>query len=715
MEQVKCRACGSLLETRDVQMRSADEAHTSITSCPSCPVNPNKIDSDTMPAVPLRGIARRVRRSYTPATRTSCNPRPVHIVSIDIPSSHPLMSTELKLRHLVQYSQFHNKRGSDITSNRIVSAYSVISGPLEGRCISLRGDHSIGMGVTVSTYDMLSLHEDMGNRSVIEGMYNEWEEICKYKSYIYCKYGDKSRKIIVELGYDLPSNSILSNIVESVYEKGLAPDAISRYVSSNTIAVFGNLSPRGWDASVPPTHGHSFTCKPDGQNMWLLWVGNIWYKFTPRCRGGAREWIWSDSNNDHDIVAISVEDMGSHGCIVIDCFTDIYGNIASSSRNIEWVVQIARSILSMNSCLPMLIRSYFRDYESAVEYSNALPYPVDGVVAIRDGSTEILKVKPLKSMELMLTEKHTLATADGLDVIPCPEQVVRSFKPGAILEVRFTAPNSGSVSIVDIFERTDKDVANSSDAVSNIIRSACRLLTPDDNERRIALLWCNSIRKSLHTMMHSVESKKTIVVDIGTGTGQSLDSIPNSDSVSHVFIEPDINRCESIARRLRTRRIISDPAELIPAVKSLKTRAVKSIIVNCSLSDILERGRVSDILFGETRAIMCTFSMQFIVKELHYILLSYHVPIYGCGYVYDDVKSDGTLVNSCGVLMKTVNNDTSIIKWGGDQQYEEPVTVFKDYAGIGTIIPGSEMIELPDRALAEGAANICKHVAVIVP
>lgn len=715
MASIKCKACGSELQTRDVQMRSADEAHTSITSCPNCPVNPNKINSNKIPATPLKGIHRRVMRRSLPVIPTKFdNGKCAYTLVADIPLSHDLMNVELNLLHLIQYLYIHNRRLSDATIGQKTPPFFVVNGIYKDNCVSYNNRKLIGIGLYIETYNILTYNESSNEQAIIKGRYLNWDKIDKYSSYIYSEYNGTNRKLIVDLGYDIPSKYILKDIVTYIYSHGIIPDNISKYISRNTVNVFGNLAPRRWDASIPPETGYKFTCKPDGQNMWLFWIGNVWYKFKPNCREGIKAWSWTDSANNNDMIVLSVEDMSSHGYIVIDCFTDENGNIAKDSRDIDWVVNTAQLIMKNNKKIPLLIRKYFDDYKLAEEYSSKLPYPVDGIVAVRNGSTEILKIKSIRSMELYLSEDNILTTSDNIPVIKCPDSVSNRYKTGTIFEVRFKVINTNTIHVFDLFQRTDIYNANLSDAVSNIIRSDCKLVTPDDNERRVALLWCNNLRKQLYQLAYDHNSSKSIIVDIGTGTGQSLDAIIQSETVSYVFIEPDTVRCKSIARRLDVKRILKDPGDIIPIIKSLKTRSVKYAILNSTISEIVKHSRALDILFSEAKSVTCTFSIHFITDELRYIVSNYNTPIYGCAYTYDNAVN-GILVDSCGVLMKQTDSDNATVKWGGDKQYNEPVTLQRDYAGIGKTIPGSDVVNLPDKNLTNGAYNICRHVTVVLP
>lgn len=710
-----CKACGTELQTSEVQMRSADEAHTVITSCPSCPVDINKVSSTRRPSNPLIGMRRNVHRPASHAPRRSSGSKNIYLLIADIPDTHKFMDIDLSEHYITVSTPFYSSVGSNL--NLISAAYTVVNGMFKGMCINYKCSQSIALGIGVDTYEMLRIDNAVdGRECIIKGSYKiDTSLSIKYDCYIYSDYNSKSRKYIVELMHTNPSVNVLSDLVNTLYSNGLIPRNMERYIDNDTIAKFGNLSPRGWDASTAPTTDHMFTCKPDGQNTWLLWIGHVWYKFNPRCRGGIKSWIWTNTLNDKNIVAINVEDMMMYGCIVIDCFTDEKGNVVGSSRDLKQVIAIANKIIELCSEIPLVIREYFDNYELAVKYSNTLEYPIDGVVAIRNDSTEILKIKPIKSMELLLNEHNILTTSDGTPVFECPEHISRKYDKDTILEVRFEVRDQDTISITDVFPRTDKTVANSHTAVSNIIRSAYKVLTPADNERRIALLWCNDLRKCIYDKAYNIASNNSIIIDIGTGTGQSLDSLSASKNVSYIYIEPDKDRCKSIARRLGIKKIVENPNDILASMKPLKIRSLKHVILNCPISTVLSNHRVSESMFSEAKCIICTFSMQFIVKELNYISSTFNVPILGCGYTYDNMTASGVLINKCDVVMKRQSDTEASVKWGGDKKYTEPITMQKDYVGIGNVIAGSQLVALPDINLSSDAHNICRNVTVILP
>jgi len=80
--------------------------------------------------------------------------------------------------------------------------------------------------------------------------------------------------------------------------------------------------------------------------------------------------------------------------------------------------------------------------------------------------------------------------------------------------------------------------------------------------------------------------------------------------------------------------------------------------------------------------------------------------------VYDDAV-DGVLVNVSDVSMR-VEDDMAVVQWGKDQSYQEPITTTQDYAALGTVVRGFELVLPPEGSTAENAMKICSKVVAIV-
>lgn len=224
-------------------------------------------------------------------------------------------------------------------------------------------------------------------------------------------------------------------------------------------------------------------------------------------------------------------------------------------------------------------------------------------------------MKPVKSIELEVTETTSvnisMKTSDGVDVFP-PLSPPPLCVKGDIVEVRVTEIKLQSeLDVHKLFVRVDKSKANNSRAVTQIIGSMRRPRAQgDENNRREALLWCNSLKSYINRLVKENNSKYVIVLDVGSGDGQSLDYIgPTSPKISRVFIEPDRDRYKRLYKCLRVRRPSARTKHLRSALLQLKSRKTKAVVTNCSLLVLREDHQLIQVLMPKVRAIVCTFSI----------------------------------------------------------------------------------------------------------
>lgn len=710
-----CKACGSTFTTFEHQTRSADEAQTVVTTCPSCPVNPNKLDSTTMPLPSFRGLVRPIsRRSLPVEPYRSRSRNKTYVLSFDIPSEHVYHNLDLESDYIVRRIPLHKRSISDTGAPYTTEAQHVVSGINQGMYTSFNTHTNIGIGARLIMYDTYDVSNDTRSFNVCKGKVHEVSIIRGYKSMVQHRFNENYRTLEVEIGANIPSNYTIRSIILQVYSAGIYPNNIRAYLGTDRISRFSNLGARAWDTNVPPASGHVFTSKPDGQRVWIIWFGHVWYICNPKFIGSTNRWIWSDKiRNEANVLVVDVEYVLSRGFILIDFLTSIDGSDAPVVRDIAWVLSQYERLQRYIDKIPFYPRQYFDTNEGAVQYCKRLLIPCDGTVAVRDNSTEILKVKPVKSLELSVTDDMMLVTSSGNVVMKCPDMY--TFNTGDIVEVRFTVnTDMRTITVSDMFRRVDKYTVNDNTATSNIIQSSVVSTAPSDNERRVALLWCNELRRCLQHEAMNVQPTKSIILDVGTGNGQGLDAILRNDKISYVFVEPDKRSCAALARRLGIKRVYSDPWEILPLIRMLKTRSVQYIVLNCSLQDLLNHEKVYETLINEVKCVTATFSAQYVVQELQDIAASFDIPVYACTYVYDNTI-DKVLIDDCGVSMRIIEDETAHIKWGGDKVYTEPVTYMRDYTGIGINMYAEQYRQLPSMSLTPGAHNICRNVMMVSP
>ncbi|KAL9122212.1 MAG: hypothetical protein Q9187_001229 [Circinaria calcarea] len=711
-----CMSCGALLQIIEYQSRAGDEAHTTVTVCSQCPIRADKLDFEKAPHDSFQGFYKQLKRRKLSSVRNiSVDGLKAYLMTIDTLYENLRDKEYPSNEQIVQKIRMKGRRGSGHGKESIIEGYYTVNGPLLGTCTRLESRRSVGFGIWIETYELYNSpvrrEED---RLIVRALFEPLSTYKGHRRYAYVDQVSSKTKQVFDLGTKEPTALLCEQIVNSAYLSGSAPQKLRLYLGEDSISRLSNLSPRGWDASAVPVTGYSIAPKPDGQRVWLIWYMNMWYVTKPRVEPGKLSWSWSRTQAPTSLpVIIDAEYMPSKGYIVNDFLTDINGAYAPASRDISWIEVNYDALAKLRPPISVLLKPYFRDATEAREYCSLVNYPTDGLVAIRDSSTEILKIKDFKSVELRLDDTMMFCTAEGSPVFRCPNS--KNLAVESIVEIKFSEGlTSGSIRIVDMFERTDKAIPNSSAAVSNILFSMSSLNTKDDNERRVALLWCNEIRNFVVNRSKQLSPSKSIILDVGTGSGQSLDSIQQDETLSYIFMEPDLDACKSLARRIRAKHIISSTAEIRSMIRGLKTRSILRIVVNMTLRQLMDDSETFESLLTEVKCVTCTFSIHYLLRDLRDLKARCDIPVLGCGYLYDGTRPDGVLIDCSGVKMKRISDTEAEVRWGRDTKYVEPVTFRRHYAGLGRVLQGSDLVSLPDPSLSPNAVQICRHVFVLV-
>ncbi|KAI9669185.1 MAG: hypothetical protein M1829_005186 [Trizodia sp. TS-e1964] len=350
-------------------------------------------------------------------------------------------------------------------------------------------------------------------------------------------------------------------------------------------------------------------------------------------------------------VVVDVENTVSNGMFFIDMLTDCSGEFSPRDRDYAWSL---KEFLKLESAIGkgvIRLRPRYSTLTEAEQASDEAPYPTDGVIAMWPGTTTSRKMKVEKSMELRMGGDGELLTSDAdvvLSGVSCP----KGTQNGDILETRFKLCNGGRcITTKPLFERADKKSANSTSAVLGILSSFSYVRKDSEARRREALLWCEALKQGLVARALQHKDSRKVVMDVGTGIGQSLDLLYSNEGVSYLLVEPSPGRCEMLQRR-----------------------AGVYAIVNVELSSITSDEDLMKYIKQEVAFVFATFSAHFVVAELYDICNYWSIPFIGCAYTYDGVDVGESLVHTLGVSMKRVTETECEVSWGGDEKYREPYT-----------------------------------------
>ncbi|KAF7585533.1 hypothetical protein BBP40_010729 [Aspergillus hancockii] len=501
--------------------------------------------------------------------------------------------------------------------------------------------------------------------------------------------------------------------VRSLHVMGYYPQSLYDLLNPSTIGQLSNLSPRAWDAPAPTAPTYVYTSKVDGQRMWILVYGRLCYYVS---RLGKRSisgwWMCEGSAGRRDIpLVLDVEFVANGAAALIDVLVDIHGTVAPVSRDMKWVADSWSEARAAIPDIPVYMRRYFSDVGAAVDYAAAEGNPYDGVIGVSVKSTEAIKVKEIRSMELQLKD-GTLLTADG-DAILKPSDVSR-FADGDILEVRFSAGTGGRrIRVREIFRRSDKTQANGTAACRDIITCALRGVdNPGDIQRRVAVTWCQELTCKLLESAWSTKRSGNIILDLGSGDGQSIDNFKSRSDMAYILVEPDEGKCEKLARRAGARKVHTDPMTLIPVIQSLHKGSQKFAVARMAALDVLKCDELMKHLRPRVRCATATFSAQFCIPAFE-LCVDYGLPFVGCCYLYDGVRVGEYLLDVSGVTMVKTGGNVASVKWGGDVTYVEPALNTRDFSGVSRVFKASSLKKLPEAEADPDASAICSKIYVV--
>nr|POF11846.1 hypothetical protein CFP56_78076 [Quercus suber] len=308
----------------------------------------------------------------------------------------------------------------------------------------------------------------------------------------------------------------------------------------------------------------------------------------------------------------------------------------------------------------------------------------------------------------------SLVTSDG-DVVIERTTLPSGAVPGQVLELRFSLQCKGkAIAHRPAFPRVDKASANGTIAVRNVISSFTSVRKDQETRRRGVLLWCETLRGVLLKQAIASTTHRKIILDIGSGTGQSLDTLTADKGVSYILVEPDSNKCEMLKRRISGSRVVSNPREILSNMKALKSGLQTYMVLNCALRDIVQDEQLMRTISSELLAATAIFSAHYVIPELYDLSNYWSVPIVGCMYPYNGVTVGESLVSCLGITMRRASESECEVTWGGDAMYMEPCTTTQEYQAFASVFPASDLLPCPSFKLDKEIFGVCSKVHVVM-
>ncbi|KAI1007507.1 hypothetical protein K3495_g717 [Podosphaera aphanis] len=580
-------------------------------------------------------------------------------------------------------------------------------GPISGTMCVLKNTVVMSPAVRVREYDAYVVpDEQMLSSTAADGAIFTISPSPKDVYYVYCSpAGDTGYRVM--RGISGPTLDFVEAEMLSLTRIGLTVKPIAHFLSREYMGHINNLSPRAWDSRRIQKEGSVYTPKIDGERVYVLYYSGIMHVFSRQkdgCHVGMR--VLSKRSGSVAVVVVDAENTVTNGIYVIDMLTDSDGNLAPRSRDYRWALKEHARLEAKIRHSFTIMRPYLTTLSEAEALSQKWECPTDGVIALWPGTTTSRKMKEEKSIELKVDDTLQLVTSNE-------ERVFSSFKlppgvsVGSIVEARLRLVSGEACRVSTAFVRQDKSSANSSAAVLSILSSFDTVTRDEEAQRREVLMWCDSLRRSLFERALTCRGTRKIVLDIGTGTGQCIDTFRPDIGVSYILLEPDASRCRMISSRTGCKCIITEADEVLSIVKPLKSGAVTYSVVNLSLRQLLQSEAVMNLLKEEVAFCCAFFSAQHVTTELYDICGRWGLPLTGCMYPYDSVGVGEYLVNSLGVKMRRTTPCTCSVSWGRDEVYTEPYTVLQDYRTFCSVSWGRDEVYTEPYTVLQDYRTFC--------
>lgn len=705
-----CLACGSEVVSIEHQTRAADEPQTVIRTCSRCPLDASKMRLATSPPrLPVRYAVQHRRQLSDQLNISAIRSSRCDVIEIELREGVPAELTGQEMPHLITACSIPPTPPSCVPA-RLEYHHT---GLYAKKAVRKESEKDLGLGFRTARYVATEYSDEPRSGRLVK-LGGCWQVFIheNVTSWVYSmNHGNGTRYLLSVRAVGVPERHCLSLILSV----SMCHKSIYSVLDKGEVRSLRNAASRAWDAPIREYANHVYTTKVDGERSWCVVDGYIAMHF--KCGGERLSWGYNILEIPHVCskpVVIDTEYCGPYGVVFIDMLTDLHGGVAPASRSIRDSLRTAKKLGTQRLGIPLRIREYFNSLEEAISYTNSSSIPNDGILAIEKAGVSAKKLKPFRSVELRIDDDMNLRTEDGVLAIE-GVNLEKHLAPGEIVEVRFRASvKKGKIAVLEIFGRPDKTTANMSTAFVSILECSGALQQSSDIDRRTALLWCNTLRSRLVSESVKEDPNKSIIINVGAGSGQAIDELGTYDTVSFLHIEPDEVKCSSLCSRLGIKGYTKDTRQILSSLRSLKTRSTRSVVLCCSIEDVLEDEEVCNYLMPEVRSVLATFSAHFCADALKYIS-DWGVPVYGCFYTYDGVDLGECAVDSCGVTMKRVTESECAVKWGGDKEYREPYVTSVDFSHFLRVAPAREVVHECTQFLDSEAYKVFSRVLYLRP
>lgn len=682
------------------QTRAADEAPTTVVSCPKCVLDSTRIAHTRPP--PVHIPPRAWKTSANSRTYIDVNTSGIVYTRVEC----TLMKEPLDTRYVVHKHRDYRVLTSAMGKDQSGHYGKVRIDPKNGMTLFETSSTLVAPNVKVLKYKECTIDTNAASLMVNGMHYIHYEE--RSNSEIYQVVGTGHAVFSVEMHF-LTDSRVLS-IIDEAYSLGACPERFHNFAPKDLIPRLFLSSAHAYDATEVDGDEYVFTTKVDGERMWACKVGSVWL-YVRRLLNGVVV-MWKTLNSVREYAGIGavydVESTMLSRPVFIDTLVDVSGTVMSSTHSLDEAIDEFKK--DIDATQTFFLRKYKHSVSSAERYSKTIGYSNDGIVAISKLDRTTYKLKEMRAIELVVREDGNLYSGDGYLIANI--SAAHSFNPGDIVELRFKVKDE-KIHVTSVFSRPDKLTANDRTACMSIIECMGPSGISNASVRMYAVRWSRSVTSHLITQMNDSSTPFRVIMDIGSGDGVTVgEYIAVCKSRPVLFVEPSMAKYSKLNSTIGCHTVL-DVSRVRESIMKLSggysTKVGKFLAIRATIEEILNDEAAMDAV----KRYVCGFIFSFSANHTHLsmgTLYSLGYRVYGCGYVYDDVDDNGVLIENYGVSMRTLSKDEAVVVWGGDTEYREFPIRLKDFHRNVRKIRALDVIPLPLGAHTDLCVDIAQHV-----
>ena len=470
-----------------------------------------------------------------------------------------------------------------------------------------------------------------------------------------------------------------SNFGHEMYMSSYLPP---RLVSLCTISAASVL-----DVLYPLEDACVYRAKADGETMWVIEAGYMWYVCRPNDKLEVVSWILRGTSICFGplVSILRVEQLMNGSLVYIDLLAVNSMPLPPRRKYIPPDLEL----LSIRSPPRMIVRLDFDTIRGAQDSMVTSSIPTDGIIAIERDTLLSYRIKA-PTVDLKCTGKHLISGGDIKTRLVMPS--ISGMRSKVVYECTLSGTIANPI-VVGYFPRVDKRKPNS----GHVTRDVLSRLENTGNDGKVISRQIQSysfaVREYTYNVADNLVTSGRAIIDVGAGRLQSR-SFYQSSINSFLLCDPHLDTL-TLPRGFGTVDATDmDSESILRAIKGLNKGRLKYLLYRRTAEELMDLQGV----FAYVKEYKIPMVYSFSVSRVHGLFDIFSqrgVPQVGSLYLYDDADADGYILNDSGVYMRVLDTpgNVAVVRFPPDHEYEEPAVDSSWFHSEVALVQATQCVE----------------------